>query len=176
VTIHFPDGVAALGNTSVIIASTILDPEAPTLAELTPGVGVANASCFVYAIPRATTTAARVARPKRSCERKARERFGQETTELVSLNYAHAPQENAAHADNKVKTLATPYTQVWVVLRDGLPAETEAIATGDIVDLHLVELGPQNKGVTGDGDGDEFNIMQDVTVRESHTDVVVVAA
>lgn len=175
-TIHFPDGVASLGNTSVIIASTITDPEEPTLAELTPGVGIVNASCFVFTVPRATTTASKVDRPKRACERKARQRFGQETTELVSLNYSHNPQENSAHADNKVKTLCTPYTQVWVVLRDGLPAETEAIATGDIVDLHLVELGPQNKGVTGDGDGDEFNITQDVTVLESHTDVAVVAA
>lgn len=173
-TILFPEGTKSLGNTTIVLATTIVDPEAPELTELT-GSGAVNASCFFYNTPQATTTAARGDKPRRACEKKARQGFGVETTELESLQYTHDPQAASAADANKVKTLATPYTTKFVVMRDGLPAETDTLAEDDIVNIHKVELGPQNRTRTGEDDQAEFSITQDVTVVQSWYDVAIVA-
>lgn len=174
-TILFPEGTKSLGNTAIVLATTIADETAAKITEVT-GAGAVNASCFFYNVPQATTTAARGDKPRRACERKSRQGFGIETTELESLQYTHDPQ-GAPEADaNKVRTLATPYTTKYVVMRDGLPAETESLAVGDIVNIHKVELGPQNRTRTGDDDQAEFSITQDVTVVQSWYDVEIQAA
>lgn len=174
-TILFPEGTKSLGNTAIVLATTItVTNDTAPIASVT-GSGAVNASCFFYNVPQATTTAARGDKPRRACERKARQGFGIETTELESLQYTHDPQ-GAPEADaNKVRTLATPYTTKFVVMRDGKPAETETLAADDIVNIHKVELGPQNRTRTGDDDQAEFSITQDVTVVESWYDVKLVA-
>lgn len=174
-TIEFPEGIKSLGNTSIVAATTIVDPDAVTKAELTTATGVVNASCFFYNVPNGTATAARGDKPRRACERKARQGFGIETIELESLQYTHNPQAAMSDPANKVKATLTPYTTKWLAFRDGLPADTESIDTGDVVDLYKVELGPQNKTKTGDDDQAEYSITQDVTVVERYLDVTVVA-
>ena len=173
-TILFPEGVKSLGNTSIVVAPTIVDPQAPKVAEVSSGTGVVNASCYFYNVPAATTTAARAEKPRRACEIKARQGFGIETTEIESLSYTYDPQGAVGDPANKVKEALAPYTEAWIVMRDGLPAEAENLKAGDKVNLHRVELGPQNRTRTGDDDQAEFSITQDVTVQESHYDVEIV--
>ncbi|WP_166390312.1 hypothetical protein [Nocardioides ochotonae] len=172
-TVSFPEGVKSLGSTSIIVATTLADPENPTLAELTTGTGVVNASCFFYNVPRGTTSAAVSEKPRRACERKARQGFGIETTELEALSYTYHPQKPLTDPMNIVRATCTPYTQKYIAMRDGLPAETEALESGDIVDIFLVDLGPQNKVPTGEDDQAEFSINQAVTVQKVWQDVEI---
>lgn len=174
-TIVFPEAVKALGNTSTVIAPVIANKTAPILAEVT-GTGTVNGSCYFYTAPMATTTANKGSAPRRSCETKDREQFGLEKTEISDLQYVESPQGAAADPANKVKVALAPYTEVWLVERRGLPATVEELAVGDIVNLHLVQVGPQSRTKTGDGEFDEFSITQSVIWKDSVYDVAIVAA
>jgi hypothetical protein len=174
VTIVFPDAAKALGNTSTILVDTIADETAPKVTELT-GTGALNASCYLYGDPTVTRSAARGDKPRRSCETKARQGWGVETTELGDIQYVVDPQGDDTDDPNKVKTALPDYSEKYVVLRRGKPAKTDNIVVGDKVDIHLVELGPKNNTKTGDTDQDEFSVTQGAAVIESWFDVAVVA-
>lgn len=173
-TILFPDGVQSLANTSVVVRpGAIVDPEAPTVAEATAG-GALNISCFLYSDFLATPSAPRGDKPRRACERKARQGFGVETTEIVALQYSHDPQAASSADANKARTALTPYSTVFIFERQGLDASTESLAEDDIVNLHKVELGAQVRGRTGTGDQDEFAVTQEVSHIQSWYDVALV--
>lgn len=174
-TIVFPEGVQSLANTSIVLAQTIVDPEAPTKAEVTTATGVVNASCYMYSDFSANRTAARADKPRRACERTARQGFGQETTEISDLQYVESPQGALTDPANKVKAALPDYSSVYIIERRGLPAKVEDLDTGDTVNVHRVEVGPQNRTKTGDGDQDEFSITQSVAHAESWYDVKIVA-
>lgn len=172
-TILFPDGVQSLANTTVAVrVGAIVDPEAPTVAEAT--TGTLNISCFLYSDFLATPSAARGDKPRRACERKARQGFGVETTEIVALQYSHDPQAASSADANKARTALTPYITVFIFERQGLDASTEVLAEDHVVNLHKVELGAQVRGRTGDGDQDEYAITQEVSHIQSWYDVVLV--
>lgn len=173
-TIVFPDGIKALGNTSVVVAPALANPAAPTVAEVT-GAAAVNASCYLYSSFSANVTAARGDKPKRFCEKKTRQGFGPETTEISDLQYVEAPQGTDTDPANKVRVAMTPYTTQYVVERRGLPADTAVLAVGDRVNVHQVELGPQSRTRTGDGDQDEFSVTQPVAQLRSWYDVAIVA-
>lgn len=173
-TVLIPEGVSSFGTTSVGLVPTIADPQAPTLTEIT-GVGSVNASCYMFGDFMVTTTAAKVARDRRLCQRKTDQSFGEETTEVTDIQYIEGPQEDGTVDRNKVKTAIPAGTEIWVVERRGIAAETEDFATGDVVNLHRVVTGPQNRTKSSDGDGGEFTITQSVVHRESVYDVEIVA-
>lgn len=165
-TVVFPEAVKAQGNTSVTIVQTVADMAAPKLAtEINAGTSV-NASCYLYGDLNPTATTAKGEAPRRLCTTEVFQQFGNTTYEVPDITYVFDPQGDDTVEANEAKAALTEGTEVYLVIRRGLNARTEAYATGQRVDVWHVRLGPQNRGATGDGEFDEYAITQSVIAVE----------
>lgn len=175
-TVTFPEGTKAQGNISVRVVQTIADPEAPKLATEVNAVTSVDVSCFLYGGGIGTSTQNKGEAPKRICATDTFQQFGNTTYEVSDLQYAYDPQQALTAAVNKARQILEPGTEVWLVVRLGLAAQTEEWDEGQFVDLWHVRLGRQNKTTTGDGEFDELSITQGVIVlRAPVEDVALVA-
>lgn len=174
-TVVFPEATKAQGNTSVAVVQTLASPSAPDLSgEIQAGTTVI-ASCYLYSGGVGTTNTSKGEAPRRLCTTNSYQQFGNTTYEVSDLQYVYSPQGDDAEAD-AMRDALTPGSEVYLLVRRGLPAETTAFAAGQKVDVWHVRLGPQNKTQTGDGEFDEYSITQPVIViGDPVEDVAIVA-
>lgn len=174
-SVIFPEATAQLGNTSITVVQTVADMAAPKLATEINAASSVNVSCFLYSGGVGTATTNKGSAPRRICTKAELQQFGVTNYEVTDLSYVYNPQAADSTDDNKAKAALTEGSEVYLIVRKGLDAETAAYATGQYVDVWHVELGPQNRGVTGDGEFDEFNIVQSVIVKSPpEYDVLIV--
>jgi hypothetical protein len=176
-TVIFPEAVKAQGNKSVTVVQTVADAAGgPSLATEINAAGSVNVSCYLFGNFSATSTTNRGSAPRRLCTTEELQEFGTTTHEVSDLSYVYSPQEADTTDANKAKAALVEGSEVWLVERLGLNARTDAIAAGQKVNLHHVRLGPQNRSETGDGEFDQFSIMQSVIyVEPPFYDVAIVA-
>ncbi|MDN7120305.1 hypothetical protein INN71_02750 [Nocardioides sp. ChNu-153] len=175
-TIVFPETTKARGNTSIGVLTAYNGDGTLSLATDVNVDTSLIVSCFMYGDEWGITTNENVGQgPKPFCSKKVPQEFGDETVEVAALQYSYDPQGAAASEANRAKTLLVPGTEVWLVVRRGIDAETEPFAVGDIVDLHRVVLGKQNKTQTGAGEFDIYTITQRAVHRQSVEDVAIAA-
>jgi hypothetical protein len=176
VTVYFPEATKSLGNTALIVVQDIADMSAPDLdSEIGAGTSVA-AQCFLYADMVATGDTNKGTAPTRACEQSEREEFGRTKYAITDIQYVHDPQGDDAAADNALRAALPPGSEVFLVERQGPNSRTTALADGDLVNIHHVRVGPQNRGKTGDGEFDEFSITQAVAYIEDPVYDVVIGA
>jgi len=84
----------------------------------------------------------------------------------VDVQYSYLPQElGTPGADgNELYELLVPGTQVTVVVLNDLPGDSSSVTAGDVADIFLMECGVRRKGETGDGEFDQFSVMQSLIV------------
>lgn len=161
-TVIFPEAVKAQGNTSVTVAQTITDTAAPKLATEINAPTSVNVSCFLYSGGVGTANTNKGEAPRRICTTETFQQFGNTSYDVTDLMYVYDPQADDTDPANKAKAALTEGTDVYLVIRKGLDAQTSALAVAQKVDIWHVRLGPQNRGATGDGEFDEFAITQTV--------------
>jgi hypothetical protein len=175
VTIVFPEATKAQGNTSVAVVQTIAIPGAPDLSSEIQAASTVIASCYLYSGGVGTTSTTKGEAPRRVCTTNSYQQFGNTTYEVSDLQYVYSPQGADAEAD-AMRDALTEGSEVFLVVRRGLPAETTAFAAGQKVDVWKVRLGPQNKTQTGDGEYDEYSITQSVIVIDDPVEDVAIVA
>lgn len=175
-TVTFPEAVKAQGNISVRVVQTIADPTAPKLATEINAATSVDVSCFLYGGGIGTSTQNKGEAPRRICATDTFQEFGNTTYEVSDLQYAYDPQLALSAAVNKARQILEPGTEVWLVVRLGLAANSEAWAEGQIVDLWHVRLGRQNKTTTGDAEFDQLSITQGAIVLEPPVEDVALVA
>lgn len=175
-TVYFPEATKSLGNTALIVVQTMAAPSAPDLSTDILGATAVAAQCFLYSDMVATGETNKGTAPTRACESTEREEFGRTKYAITDIQYVHNPQENDAHADNALRGALPPDAEVYLIERQGPDSRTVAIAAGDLVNVHHVRVGPQNRTKTGDGEFDEFSITQALSyIEDPIYDVAVVA-
>lgn len=175
-TVYFPEATKSLGNTALIVVQSLAAPSAPSLATDIGGATAVAAQCFLYADIVATGETNKGTAPTRACESTEREEFGRTKYAITDIQYVHNPQENDAHADNALRGALPADAEVYLIERQGPDSRTVAMAAGDLVNVHHVRVGPQNRGKTGDGEFDEFSITQALSyISDPVYDVAVVA-
>lgn len=161
-SVLFPEATKVQGNTSVIVVQTLASMAAPDLSsEINAGSSV-NVSCFLYGDLNPTVTTNKGEAPRRLCTTQVFQQFGNTTYEVPDLQYVYDPQANDSADANKAKAALEEGSEVYLVIRRGLNAQTDVVAAGDLVDTWHVRLGPQNRSTTGDGEFDEYSITQSV--------------
>lgn len=165
-TVVFPEGIKAQGNISVTVAQTVADMEAPKLATEINAVSSVNVSCFLFSGGTGTSTTNKGEAPRRLCTTETFQEFGNTSYEVTDLQYVYNPQGDDTDEANDAKVALTPGTDVYLIIRNGLDARNTALAVDQLVDVWHVRLGPQNRGVTGDGEFDQFSITQSVIAIE----------
>lgn len=163
-TIELPETVSSLGMTSVVLVQDIADLESPKLATEINAATSVNVSCFLYGSAVGTVTTAKVEAPRKLCTRSQFQQRGLTNVEVGDLSYSHHPQRPLTDDANKAKAALVDGSAWYMVVRSGKPGET-VLEAGDYVDIWRVELLTQNRGTTGDGDGDEFAIVQSVIAK-----------
>lgn len=166
-TVVFPEATKVQGNTSVTVVQTIADMAAPKLATEINAATSVNVSCFLYSGGVGTSTTNKGEAPRRLCTTETFQQFGNTTYEVTDLMYVYDPQGDDADEANEAKAALTEGSDVYLVIRKGLDAQSTAYATTQQVDVWHVRLGPQNRSQTGDDDFSEFAITQSVIVLES---------
>lgn len=175
-TVIFPEATKVQGNTSVTVVQTVADMAAPDLSSEINAVSSVNVSCFLYSGGVGTATTAKGEAPRRVCTTETFQQFGNTSYEVSDLMYVYDPQGDDAAEANKAKAALVEGSEVFLVIRKGLDAKSTAYAAGQQVDIWHVRLGPQNRGVTGDGEFDEFAIVQSViAIEPPEFDVAIVA-
>lgn len=175
-TVVYPTATKSQGNISVTVVQSIAVLTAPDLSsEINAGSSV-DVSCFLYAGGTGAVTTNKGDAPRRICTTSQLEEFGNTTYDVNDLQYVYNPQADGTDAANKAKATLTEGASVYLLIRNGLDAQHTAYAAGQFCDVWHVKLGPQNRGMTGDGEFDEFAITQSVVALAPPTyDAVIVA-
>jgi hypothetical protein len=103
----------------------------------------------------------------RECTTVSTEVLGNTTFSLNDLEYVWEPQDaDSDSTTNKAYNALTPNTSGFLIVRQGILAET-ALAAGQIVDVFPVTLGPQiRKSPEGNNPAEKFKITQPVIVGQ----------
>lgn len=178
-TLLMPTTVKSQGNTVLIaLATPPANPAAPTKAELNAGEFII---CHIYGDFVATPAQNVGEGPRKGCTRVVPKQFGNVTYDISDIQYSYNPQElgTPGAAGNEAFELLAPGTELYLAEGVGLDGKTDALATGDVVNLYHVETGEQRRGRTGDGEYDEFSVTQSLVMvdgAEPQYDYVVPAA
>ena len=176
-SVIFPEATKAQGNISVTVVASVADTDAPDLSSEINAAGSVNVSCFLYdngSVVNATTN--KVTANARLCTTEQFQQFGNTTYEVSDLIYVYDPQASGTADENKAKTLLAEGSDVYLVERLGLDAQTTAYAAAQLVNVYHVRLGPQNRTRQGDAEAAEFSITQSAILLEPPVyDVAIVA-
>ncbi len=177
-SIYFPEGVKAQGNTALGIGVVApANKMAPSLAtNLALAAAGLNASCYVYGDIEFTTNQNKGEAPKRMCTTVQLQQFGNKTFEIGSIMLTWSPQDNDSAEVNAAKALLADGAELWFYIRRGKPAETEQFIATDKVEVRHVQVDGGRPGKTGDGEFDEFSWMVDAIDLEPPTYGAVLAA
>lgn len=175
-TVVFPDAVLQEGNTSVVVVQTMAAPGVPSLATDIGAASSVNVSCYLYQGGVPTKAQSVGDRPRRICSKKTLQAFGNKSYTVTDLEYVYDPQGASSTTGNKARTALAEGSTVFLIVRRGLDSQTSAFVAAQKVDVWKVQLGPQNKTATGDGEFDEMTITQSVLVLTDPWEDVAVAA
>lgn len=166
-------GVPVLGNWSVYWVTAIANEAAPDLsADLASAFDL---SCYLLADGwEPTQDANKGTAPRRLCQVSQFERFTTVIEKLKDLKYIIRPQDAAGSDGKDAFETLTPGLDGFFVERLGVDPDV-ALAAGQFVNVIPSTLGPQ-KIVGGDGDNDDFIVMQPVSVRGTVTQNVAIVA
>ena len=163
ISVTYPEGTPTLGTTSVWAIATIADEDSPKLATEIGAASTVNISCYLYPAGWApTATTAKGTKPLRLCSKKAIEQFNRTTYSLADLQYVHDPQGADAAAGNEARELLIEGTELYLLERQGLDAETDAGTVGEHTISHHVRLGPQIWSGDRTDENGEYFITQPV--------------
>jgi hypothetical protein len=102
----------------------------------------------------------------RECTTISAEVLGNTSYSFNDLDYVYEPQDTGASATNEAYNALTPNTSGFLVLRNGILADT-ALAAGQIVDVFPITLGPQiRKSPEGGNPAEKLKITQSVIVGQ----------
>lgn len=175
-TVLFPSDTPILGNTSVLVVQTMANPSAPDLSSDILAASTVNVSCFIINGGVGTSTTNKGEAPRRLCTKSTLQQFGQTTYEITDLQYVYDPQAAPSDDDNKARAALAEGSEVYLIMRRGLDAQDTAYAVGQRVDVWKVQLGPQNKTQTGDGEFDVYTITQTVVAKAPPVEDVAIVA
>lgn len=174
-TVVFPVAVKQQGNISVVFVQTLATPTAPKVATEINAATSVNVSCYLYSGGQITSTQNRGAAPRRLCTVEELQQFGTRSTEISDIQYVHSPQAPPTDASNAARTALVDGSTWYMIIREGLSAQTAAFAATQRGRVTQVRLGTQNFGVTGDGEFDEFSVTQSVIALSPTVDAVFAA-
>lgn len=158
--LSMPETVKSQGNKVLIVLTTPpASPSAPTKAELNAGEFI---TCHVYGSFSASPTQNTGEAPRKLCSRVVPQQLGNVTYTINDIQYSYVPQDagTPGAAGNEAFDALPEGADVYLVEGDGLDGKTSALATGDLVNIYHVEAGVQRRGMTGDGEFDEFSVTQ----------------
>lgn len=170
-TLNIPAGVPSDGNVRVdfIPEAGLADPSAPTTAELA-AASAQHLTCHIF--PVAPTGSVQRNTKRRMCSKQAYEILGATEYTIDDLQYVYDVQdpESAVH---EAYAALVPGTKGYLVFRWGIDVATEW-ATGQVVDVFPVTLGPQNK--MPPAENDELTTSQPVGIGDGVVTDVELAA
>jgi hypothetical protein len=165
-SVVFPTAIKSQGNVSVVVVQTMTTPSAPSLATDINGATAVNGSCYLYSGGAGTSNTNKGDAPRRLCSTSTFQQLGNTSYDVTDLQYVYDPQSASTVPANKLMAALAPGASVYLIIRKGLNAQTTAYAATQKVDVWHIKLGPQNFGMTGDGEFDELSITQSVVVLE----------
>lgn len=174
-SILLPETVNSLGKTSVVMVSTIANLSAPSLAGEINAATSVNVSCFLYGAAPGNVNTNKGEAPRKLCTVGQFQERGVSSVEVGDLSYSHHPQKALTDAANKAKASLVDGSRWYMTVRSGKAGDS-ALVVGDRVDIWLVELLNQNRGTTGDGEFDQFAILQGVIAKANPVYESIIAA
>jgi hypothetical protein len=166
-----PPGVDANGRRNAIFIAT----ETLSAATLT-STGV-ELICYLSKGTLGMSAETERGTDDRECTIVSAEVLGNTSFSLNDLEYVYEPQDAAGSSvTNKAYNALTPNTSGFLILRNGILADT-ALAAGQIVDVFPITLGPQvRKSPDGSNPAEKLKITQPVVVGQGvEFDQVLVA-
>lgn len=159
-TVLYPEATKAQGNTSVVAAVAVADPDAAKLATEINAASSEHLSCFIRdwapEIELNTGTA-----PPRLCTTEQMPAEGNTVYQAVTLRYVYDPQEDDTDANNAAKAALAPGTVVHLLVRKGLDARGTAWAVGQQYEHWYGRMGKvQKRTKSGDDEFAEYEIEQ----------------
>lgn len=166
-----PQSVSADGNLKVLWVPAIADTTAPTIDEVT-AAEVVELSCYLTADGWTPGTDEQVSNDDRLCSKQTYEKRGR-YTDTLQVTYVYQGQEPEA-TDNKAQATLAEGETGFVVARWGADY-SQAMETGDIVDVYTVECGiPMKQAPEANG---RLRIMQKLFVtNKTQRDKAIVAS
>ena len=159
-SVYYPDGVDAQGNEAVIFVTTLADPNAPTVTELT-GSSAVNLSCALRGFSpggdQGSTTDTRL------CSTQEFESPGRFAPSIDDLNYVYDPQAEVGTATNKHYEVMKPGVKGFIIDRRGIASGIDGlpVVADQLVDVYPVTLGYQRRTpIDPSAEGGKFEITQ----------------
>lgn len=170
---YFPTAKKAEGNSKVVYVPTLINPLAPTVAEVTGGLEVSN---FITGGNWQPSADQAKGDDRRHGSKATFEQLGREKWTIANLEYVADPQAAAAAANNEAYETFKSGISGWFLHRVGLDVDTAAVAAQKW-DVYPIVFGAQAK--TPLAEDDEFAVItvtQTVAVTGPiHQDVALTA-
>ena len=157
-TVLFPEATPVLGNLKVLVADAVATGTAPDLSSEIGASGSLDISCYIRSWNVDVTTNTGTA-PSRLCSTLDLPQTGKSSMPAIELRYVYDPQADDTTDENKLKAKLVEGTELYVVVRKGLPFAT-AFAAGQQTEVYKVRVGRQNRVTSGDDEYAEFEISQ----------------
>ena len=157
-TVVFPEATPVLGNLKVVVVDTIATSSAPATATEINAATSIDISCYIRGWNADVTTNSGTA-PSRLCSTLDLPQAGKSSMPAIELRYIYDPQAADTTPENKLKAKLVEGTELYVVVRKGLPY-TSAFAASQYTEVYKVRVGRQNRVTSGDDEYAEFEISQ----------------
>lgn len=153
--LNTPAGIPAAGKLSLTVVpeADLVDPSAPTVAEVT-GTSAVNVSCLALSDGYARSSELAQADRRRACEETGYQVAGSRTVTFEPLRMVYDPQDPTADV-SKAYAALTEGEHYYIVERLGISGKEE-LTTGEIVDVYFVRLDTKEKLPPGEDGELEF--------------------
>lgn len=157
-TVFFPEATPVHLNIKLSVVNAIAAQAAPEVADEVKAGTSLDLSCFVRGWnPEISTNSGSA--PDRLCSSLNLPQEGKTQLSAIPIAYVYDPQAATSTDDNKARLKLVQGTELFVVVRKGLPYTTDWAAT-QYVETWKVRCGRQNYVQSGDDEFAEFEIQQ----------------
>jgi hypothetical protein len=165
--LSMPTTIKSQGNSLLIVLPTPpVSLTAPTKAELNAGKFI---TCHIYGSWSITPSQNTGEAPRKACSTIVGQQLGNVTYPPIEIQYSYVPQAlgTPGSAGNEAFEALVPGSVVFLAEGVGLDGKTSALSTGALVNLlKQVTCGVQRRGMTGDGEFDEFSVTQSLVLAD----------
>lgn len=172
--IYEPEAAKVQGQTRVVFCTAVADETAPSLASEINAASSVEATMAMYGQFNPTANVNTGNAPARLGTTVQLPVEGNAQLQPIATSYPYDPSADDTDENNKVKALLTQGTEIWAVVRRGVPKDVD-LAVGDVVKTYRVSCGYQNLTQTGDDEYAEYAIEQNLFQLSDPVDGVLAA-
>lgn len=172
--IYEPAAVKVQGQTRVWFVTSLASETAPSITSEINAASSVEATMAMYGSFNPQVNVNTGNAPARLGTTEQLPVEGNAQLQPIQVGYPYDPSQDEVAEDNKLKALLAQGTELYAVVRKGVPKDIDP-AAGDVVEVYKLVCGYQNLGQTGEDEFAEYNVQQNLFQQASRIEGTLAA-